>query len=211
MLIYGKNPLNIFFSRTMTMKLCTQQKGLEPHKSFINDDPRLTLTYYTARSALFIYAFTLEKSLHIFKHLLLRNHLTDWSHILYGIAMPSRNLVYKCIWHSTTYCFQRLGPLAFFTMAVPWKRPSGWNVGSDVMWYELYYYSYILLLVGRDIDQWPNISWYLDTFYISRSLWNHDFFRQFQLCYFYGLSFTTNWAKSVNDKLVVFIIIFPRK
>ena len=50
---------------------------LEPYKSYINDDPGLALTYYTARSALFIYAFTLEKSVHTFKLLLLRNHWTD--------------------------------------------------------------------------------------------------------------------------------------
>ena len=186
--IYGKNPLNIFFSRTisqMTMKLCTQQKGLEPHKSFINDDPRLTLTYYTARSALFIYAFTLEKSLHIFKHLLLRNHLTDWSHILSGISMPSGNLVYKCIWHSTTYCFHVLAPWPFSL----WQFLEKGLVAEmlAVMLCDMnynYYYSYILLLVGRDIDQWPNICWYLDTFYISRSLWNHDFFGSFSFAIF---------------------------
>ena len=38
----------------MTVKLVRQQKGLEPYKSYIhvNDDPRLTLTYFTAGSNL---------------------------------------------------------------------------------------------------------------------------------------------------------------
>ena len=39
----------------MTLKLGTQQKGLEPYKVCINDDPGLTLTYFTTRSTLFIY------------------------------------------------------------------------------------------------------------------------------------------------------------
>ena len=55
--IYGLNPLKILFSRTinwMTLKLDTQQKGLEPNKNYLNDDPGLTLTYFTTRSTLFI-------------------------------------------------------------------------------------------------------------------------------------------------------------
>ena len=57
--VYGKNPLKIF-SRTvsqMTLKLGKKQKGLEPYKSYINDDPGLTLTYFTARSNLVPKAF----------------------------------------------------------------------------------------------------------------------------------------------------------
>ena len=76
--IYGENPLKIF-SRTisqMTLKLGTHQKGVKPYKSYINVDPGLTLTYFT-RLTLFISAFTLEKSVHTFEHLLLRNHWTD--------------------------------------------------------------------------------------------------------------------------------------
>ena len=56
--IYGKTlKIKNFLSRTinqMTLKLGTQQKGLEPYKSFINNDPRLTLTYFTTQSALYI-------------------------------------------------------------------------------------------------------------------------------------------------------------
>ena len=37
----------------MTLKLNRQQKGLEPYKIYINDDPGLTLTYFMARSNLF--------------------------------------------------------------------------------------------------------------------------------------------------------------
>ena len=52
--IYGKISFKIFFSRTlskMTLKLGTQQKGLEPYKSYINGDPGLILTYFTTRSS----------------------------------------------------------------------------------------------------------------------------------------------------------------
>ena len=58
--IYGKNPLKIFFSRMvnqMTLKLGKKQKGLEPYKSSVNDDPGLTLTYFTERSNLVAEAF----------------------------------------------------------------------------------------------------------------------------------------------------------
>ena len=58
--IYGKNPLKIFFSRTvsqMTLKLGRQQKGPEPCKNLKNDEPGLTLTYFTARSDLVPMAF----------------------------------------------------------------------------------------------------------------------------------------------------------
>ena len=62
--IYGKNPLEIF-SRTisqMTLKLGRKQKGLEPYKSCINDDPVLTLTYFTTRLSLVPYVYDWEKS-----------------------------------------------------------------------------------------------------------------------------------------------------
>ena len=62
--IYMEKPFKIFFSRTvspMTLKLGRQQKGLELYKSYINvclnDDPGLTLTYFTARSNLVPKAF----------------------------------------------------------------------------------------------------------------------------------------------------------
>ena len=48
--IYGKYPLKIFYSRTvsqMTLKLGRKQKGLNPYKRYIDDDPGLTLTYFT--------------------------------------------------------------------------------------------------------------------------------------------------------------------
>ena len=51
--IYGKNPIKVFFTRTisqMILKLNIQQKELEPDKSYTNDDPGLTLTYFMARS-----------------------------------------------------------------------------------------------------------------------------------------------------------------
>ena len=50
--IYDKNPLKISITM-VTLKLDTQQKGLKPYKSYVNDVPRFSLTYFT-RSILFI-------------------------------------------------------------------------------------------------------------------------------------------------------------
>ena len=53
--IYGKNPSKIFFSRTgrrTSMKLGMYYRGLQPIIVCSNDDPGLTLTYFTARSNL---------------------------------------------------------------------------------------------------------------------------------------------------------------
>ena len=53
--IYGKNPSKIFFSRTgrpIFTKLGMQHRGLLPIIVYINDDPGVTLTYFTARSNL---------------------------------------------------------------------------------------------------------------------------------------------------------------
>ena len=62
--IYGKNLKKIFFSRTkrlMTLKLGMQHQELEYYKVYSNDEPGLTLTYFTARSNLVPYAFVWEK------------------------------------------------------------------------------------------------------------------------------------------------------
>ena len=53
--IYGKNPSIIFFSRTggpVSTKLGMLHRGLQPIIVCSNDDPRVTLTYFTARSNL---------------------------------------------------------------------------------------------------------------------------------------------------------------
>ena len=53
---HGKNPSKIFFSRTkrpMTLWIGMLHWGLEPIIVCSNDDPRLTLTCFTARSNLF--------------------------------------------------------------------------------------------------------------------------------------------------------------
>ena len=58
--IYGKNFKKFFFSgtkRLMTLKLGMQHPVLKCS----NDDPGLTLTYFTARSNLVPYAFVWEK------------------------------------------------------------------------------------------------------------------------------------------------------
>ena len=62
--IYGKNLKKIFFSgtkRPMTLKLGMQHWVLKYYQVYSNDDPGLTLTYFTARSDLVPYAFVLEK------------------------------------------------------------------------------------------------------------------------------------------------------
>ena len=45
----------------MILKLGMQHRGLKLYKIYINSDPRLTLTYFTARSNLVPYAFEWEK------------------------------------------------------------------------------------------------------------------------------------------------------
>ena len=62
--IYGKNLKKIFFSgtkRSMTLKLGMQHWVLEYYQICSNDDPGLTLTYFTARLNLVPYAFVWEK------------------------------------------------------------------------------------------------------------------------------------------------------
>ena len=53
--IYGKNLSKIFFSRTggpIFTKLGMYHRGLQPIINCANDDPGVTLTYFTARSNL---------------------------------------------------------------------------------------------------------------------------------------------------------------
>ena len=62
--IYGKNLKKIFFSgtkRPMTLNLGMHHRVLEYYQVCSNDDPGMTLTYFTARSNLFPYAFVWEK------------------------------------------------------------------------------------------------------------------------------------------------------
>ena len=63
--ICGNDPSKIFFSITkgpMTLWLGMQHWGLGPIIVCSNDDPRLTLTYFTARSNLVPYAFIWDKN-----------------------------------------------------------------------------------------------------------------------------------------------------
>ena len=58
--IYGKNPLEIFFSRTrrsVTLGLGMLHLGCGAYQVCSNDDPRLTLTYLMSRSNLLPNAF----------------------------------------------------------------------------------------------------------------------------------------------------------
>ena len=62
--IYGKNPSKIFFSGTggpIPTKLGMWHRGLQPVIVCSNNDPRVTVTYFTARSNLVTYAFLWEK------------------------------------------------------------------------------------------------------------------------------------------------------
>ena len=45
----------------MILKLGMNHRGLKFYKVYINDDPGLTLTYFTARSNFVIWAFPYEK------------------------------------------------------------------------------------------------------------------------------------------------------
>ena len=58
--IYGKNPLDIFFSRTkrtMALGLGMYHWGCRPYHICTNDESKLTLTYFMARSNLILNAF----------------------------------------------------------------------------------------------------------------------------------------------------------
>ena len=51
--VYGKNPSKIFFSGTdglISMKLGMKHRWLKHYNAYINHDPVMTLTYFTARS-----------------------------------------------------------------------------------------------------------------------------------------------------------------
>ena len=60
--IYGKNPSKIFFSRTsgqISTKLGMKHRCLKHYDVYINHDPVMTLTYFTARSTWVANAFEL--------------------------------------------------------------------------------------------------------------------------------------------------------
>ena len=64
MLIYGKNIKILFFSgikRLMTLKIDMQHRVLKYYQVCSNDDPGLTLTYFTARSNFVPFAFVWEE------------------------------------------------------------------------------------------------------------------------------------------------------
>ena len=63
--IYDKNPLNIFFSGTkgpMALGLGMSHWGCGPYQICTNDESRLTLTYFMARTNLIPDAFIKENS-----------------------------------------------------------------------------------------------------------------------------------------------------
>ena len=62
--IYIENPSKIFFSRTIrpiTTKLGMKNLGIQPMIVCSNDNPELTLTYFTARSNFGSQTFLTEK------------------------------------------------------------------------------------------------------------------------------------------------------
>ena len=63
--VFGKKPLNIFFTRTsrlMTLGLGIKHCGCRPFQVCTNDYSGLTLTYFMARSNLIPNAFIWERS-----------------------------------------------------------------------------------------------------------------------------------------------------
>ena len=64
--IYGKNPSNIFFSKTnrlTSMKLGVKHPWIQYYNIYINHDPVMTLTNFMARSTWVAHAFEWEKLL----------------------------------------------------------------------------------------------------------------------------------------------------
>ena len=64
MAINSKKHLNIFFSKTkmpIIQKLGIKHQGEELYKVYVNHDPGMTLTYFTARSTQVAHAFEWEK------------------------------------------------------------------------------------------------------------------------------------------------------
>ena len=59
--IYGKNLL-LWNQNVMTLKLGKQHWLLEYYQIYSNDDPGLTLTYFTARSNVVPFAFVWENA-----------------------------------------------------------------------------------------------------------------------------------------------------
>ena len=59
--IYGKKKIFTGTKRPMTLKLDMQHRVLENYQFYSNNDPGLTLTYFTARSNLVPYGFVWEK------------------------------------------------------------------------------------------------------------------------------------------------------
>ena len=63
--IYGKNSFNLFFSgtkRPLALGLGMLDRGCGPYQVSTNDESRLTLTYFMARSNLILNAFIWRKS-----------------------------------------------------------------------------------------------------------------------------------------------------
>ena len=82
MAINSKKPLKIFLSRTrrpIILRLCMKHQAEELFKVYINHDPGVTLTYFTARSTKVTHASEWEK--------LLKCHLKEkiWTP---GAALP---------------------------------------------------------------------------------------------------------------------------
>ena len=72
----------------MIWKLGMLDQGLKLYKVIINDDPGLTLTYFTTRSNLVAYMFEWGK--------LLQSHLCEEKKYSSGLSAPTPGL-YTCI------------------------------------------------------------------------------------------------------------------
>ena len=67
----------------MILKLGMYHRGFKRYKAYINDDPGLTLTYFTARSNWVAYTFEWGKLLQ--------------SHLMGGICIKGLNSLNKCV------------------------------------------------------------------------------------------------------------------
>ena len=112
--IYDKNLKKILFSgtkRPMTLKLSTHHLVLEYYQVYSNDDPGLTLIYFTARSNVVLYIFIWEngktmdfsETVVVYNLKLAKDDRSDKKFLLTSILCPLRAVcppapgLYTCI------------------------------------------------------------------------------------------------------------------
>ena len=76
----------------MILKLGMKHRGLELYKVYINDDPGLTMTYFTARSNWVIFTFEWGKLLqsHLMEEILQQYTIIDFNEVDIRIYLPEK-------------------------------------------------------------------------------------------------------------------------